>query len=42
MQNDVLKHQLGFQGYILSDWQATESVRDLPVTTTFSLVQWPS
>jgi len=25
IMNDVLKHQLGFQGYVMSDWQATHS-----------------
>ncbi|CED83962.1 glycoside hydrolase family 3 protein [Phaffia rhodozyma] len=25
VMNDLLKHELGFQGYVLSDWQATES-----------------
>ncbi|KAG8734777.1 hypothetical protein FRC12_018380 [Ceratobasidium sp. 428] len=23
--NDILKHQMGFQGYVMSDWQATHS-----------------
>lgn len=23
--NVILKYQIGFQGYVMSDWQATES-----------------
>lgn len=23
--NQILKHEIGFQGYVMSDWQATES-----------------
>ncbi|KAG9122198.1 hypothetical protein FRC07_001528 [Ceratobasidium sp. 392] len=40
--NDILKHQMGFQGYVMSDWQATHStisaVRGLDMTMPSDVV----
>lgn len=43
--NEVLKHEIGFQGYIMSDWQATHSTLsaeaglDVNRVTLFSVVR---
>lgn len=38
--NQVLKHEIGFQGYVMSDWQATESTLGAEAGLDVSLRLW--